>query len=245
MRRPYFTGDAVPRGKALGCLPRVTHPGDGVWPVLAEVMPILPRSEWEARLAQAPDLSPHVRKIKDQDGVGLCASDAASQTVEVARDVAGLPHVELSGASLYKQVNGGRDAGSAIDDNLEALKSVGVVSVEFWGGANNWRQREPTGFATEAKKFRVLEWFDLPDFGAFMSALFYGFPICYGVFWEGGGHAICAVKAVKDGNGWGCRFANSWGAWGDGGFGTMYESQISRGIRAFGAWCTRATTYYV
>ncbi|MBU2048630.1 MAG: hypothetical protein KKH61_06600 [Gammaproteobacteria bacterium] len=242
MRSTRFTADVLPKGKALGCLPRSTQVGE-VWPLLRDAVPLVPKSEWEARLAQAPNLASHVRKIKDQDGVGSCAANAASTTVEIARDAAGLPFVELSAASLYKQVNGGRDQGSAIDDNLEALKSVGVVPVGFWGGENNWRQREPTGFAQEAKKFRVLEWFDLPDFDSFISALFLGFPVCYGVFWEGGGHAICAVKPIKDASGWGCRFANSWGDWGEAGFGTMYEPQISRGIRAFGAWCTRVATY--
>jgi hypothetical protein len=235
----------VPDGVKTGCLPRTTRVGsvEAAFLPMSDVMDLVPRSDWKNRLGVS--LRPHVPIIHDQDGEGSCAGNSSVLAgVEVLRSMAGLPFVHIAPSSLYKQSGRGRDAGSSLEDNLIFLRDVGCVPVEMWGGELGWNKRYPPGFKEEAAKYQVDEWFDLGTFEAFMTALFLGFPISYGVFWGDGGHAICAVKPIHENGVWGCEFANSWGSnWEDGGFGKMWEPQITRGIRQFGGWSPRVATY--
>lgn len=232
----------VPDGVKTGCLQRKTLLG-AEFPVVSDVMGLLPREQWKDRLGIS--LRPHVPIIHYQNGEGSCAGNSSVLAgVEIPRSLTGLPFVHIAPSSLYKQSGGGRDAGSGLDENLRCLKNVGCVPVEMWGGELGWNKSYPAGFEKEAAKYQVDEWFDLGTFEEFMSALFYGFPISFGVFWGRGGHAICAVEPIHENGEWGCVFANSWGLnWGDGGFGKMFEPQITRGIEYFGGWAARVATY--
>jgi hypothetical protein len=209
-------------------------------------MPVIPREQWkEAINKRGFRVRDFVPVVHDQDGEGACAANAATGGVEARRSIANLPFVHLAPSSLYKQSNGGRDQGSGIDTNLACLRDTGVVSVETWGGEIGWRNQYPDGFAEEAEKFRVSEWFDITSFEEFMTALIIGFPIPYGVMWEGGGgHSILATDPIYKGDDFGCLFLNSWGEdWGDHGFGEMWEQQLTDGIGYFGAWAIRSGTY--
>ncbi len=232
----------IPDGVKTGCLQRTTTLG-AEFPVMSDVMDILPRSEWRARLGIS--LRPHVPIIHNQNGEGSCAGNSSALAgIEILRSLAGLSFVHIAPSSLYKQSGNGRDAGSGLDENLQCLKNVGCVPVEMWGGELGWNKPYPPGFKEEAAKYQVDEWFDLGTFEAFMSALFYGLPVSYGVFWGSGGHAICAVEPIYEQGEWGCVFANSWGRnWGDNGFGKMWEPQITRGIEYFGGWAARVATH--
>ncbi len=113
--------DQPPSGTQGGLLlPRKTKLGhDPIGsPVLGEQVDIIPRRDWPGLLPSAT-LSYRVKKIKDQDGEGSCASNESLSVMEVVRDVQGsevendrgetLGFVEFSAAGLYKRVNGGRD----------------------------------------------------------------------------------------------------------------------------------------
>jgi hypothetical protein len=160
-----------------------------------------------------------------------------------------MPPVPLSPVSVYRPVASGPNSGAAIDDVLEQLATVGPLPVkgnyQHTHPPTGYHKRLPRGFEDTAELFRLREWWDVPDFQSFISALLLGFPICYGVRWgRFGGHAILATEAVYDERqGWGCEFLNSWGYdWGDHGFGRMFERQISYGIDVYGAWAARVPT---
>lgn len=232
----------MPEGKAAGCLPRRTRLGQ-LFPRLADKIDLIPESQWKDRAAEV-SLKPYVPIVHDQDGVGSCASNAATACLEIVRQAAGLPFVHLSPASLYKQVNGGVDAGSSIDDNLQAISRNGVLPVSLWGDEISWRKSFPQDWKAEAAKYRLTEWYDIGTWDEFVTAVLLGFPVCYGVWWGGGGHAICAVSVVYENSQPAIRFLNSWGTdWGDAGFGTMSQKQVATGISYFGAWAARVPVY--
>jgi hypothetical protein len=148
----------------------------------------------------------------DQDGVGSCASESACQTTMITREWEGQERVKLNPWSLYRQVNHGRDAGSNIGDNMRAMQKVGALPEEFWSRENGWRREPPRGWQEVAAFFRIDEVFWIKTINGFGTALLMPDPVEYGRR----GHAITAVDLLTN---WGIRYANSWGNWGDDGFG--------------------------
>jgi len=213
-----------------GCLPRKSKPGE--WcPMASDRIEIVPESQW-AELAKNITLRPRVRAIKDQNGFGACASYASVLAVEIAREIAGYPYVELNPLPLYALVNGGRDAGSSIDENLRVIMERGVIPAELWPESNGWRKRPPQELWDAAQEFRIEEFYDISSKAEFVSALLRGFAVVFGAK----GHALCSV-AYKDTH---PEVGNSWNTtWGDQGFGKWVPwNGINWG---YGGWCGRVT----
>lgn len=70
-------------------------------------------------------------KIKDQNGKGACNGHAAASSLEMARYVAGLPHVELSPWLVYADLCNGWDVGSNIAEALQYLEQNGTCPAEM------------------------------------------------------------------------------------------------------------------
>ncbi len=64
--------------------------------------------------------------IRDQQSRGSCNGFAAAQALQRALWLAGRKKETLSGEFLYSQMNGGRDAGSMLDDGMKLLMDVGA-----------------------------------------------------------------------------------------------------------------------
>jgi len=222
---------AVPPGKKTGCLPRVSRPGEW-FPRAEDRIEIVPETDWE-ELSRTNKVTPFVKEILDQDGVGSCATESTAGAVMACRAVAGLPHVTLNPWFIYHTTSGGRDSGSSIDTNLRFIQEHGIAPMAVWGRDQGWR-RKPSAEAYEAAlQFRGIEVFDIASVNEFVSALLRGFFVVYGAR----GHSVGASEYRSSGP-WG---PNSWGTdWGDGGFGTWVSwRQINWG---YGAWALRAVT---
>jgi len=199
----------------LGCLPRSTRLGDGTFIVGDEsVLTIIPRDKLETM-----SMRPLIRNRVNQGMQNSCASAATAGCVMLKRHDIGLADVVLSQASLYRFVNGGRDSGSQLDDNLRQLAKVGIAPVSVVP-QYNWQANPPwpTTWVAEAAKYKALEWWDLADTMAIASAVSVGMPCVIGVFWSGGGgHAIvCIGIRVKADGSLEFEILNSWANWGDG-----------------------------
>jgi hypothetical protein len=233
--------------QSLGCQPRQSKVGDGTFRVFADDRELIPRSEWDERIKTAPDLSVFVEAIKDQNGEGQCASSATATTVEILRAMARMKYIELSPASLYKRVNGGKDHGSTLDGNLNEITEAGILPVSLFP-AIGFRNALPDNWMPEAANFKLTESFeDVDTFDAMVTALLEGHPVPFGTWWnyprKAGGHAIVAVKAVKEGGRYGVKIANSHGLiYGKQGFGTLWEPQVDDGLATFGGWAGRVAT---
>jgi hypothetical protein len=72
------------------------------------------------------------------------------------------------------------------------------------------------------------------SYDGFITALLRGYPVVYGR----SGHSICAVRPVFKGNKLYVKYANSWGNWGENGYG--YDSENM--IRAGASWAFAVRT---
>lgn len=208
--------------------------------------PLIPRAQWKP-IKFAAFLPP----VYDQDGIGQCASSACCTTIETAARMAGTPIPKLSAGDLYSRVNGGRDRGSLLEDNLdEAQKGVALASrvPYIWNG----RKANDAATIAERNRFRVVEAYWCKDFDAMASAIQQGFIVEHGLMWHnnfktdadgwlpskgiggGGGHALCGYGLEKRGDVWGIVTRNSWSAsWGKGGDCIIPESLFGSNIGGF------------
>ena len=244
-----------------GCLPRRTLPGRDPLgsPVFEDDVPslVISRDRWPELIPEMNSTAYHTKQIKDQNGEGSCASNMTASGLQniLTRQDFELQNargelvkdVRLSPVSLYKRVNGGRDAGSSIDTNLEEIARNGILPETGQGFAHEfpavgWRTRLPDGWEETARLFRFTEWWDIQTVEGFVSALLLGVPVAYGR----SGHAILAVSARLDSRG---RliviYQNSWGKWGGAnadhqyGFGEDDERDFASWIGRYGAWAPR------
>jgi hypothetical protein len=70
-------------------------------------------------------------KVLDQNGYGACNGFAAVTSLEIARWVAGLPHVDLSPWYVYAILCNGIDRGSIISDALKLLQDKGAPPNDY------------------------------------------------------------------------------------------------------------------
>jgi len=241
-----------------GCRPRETAVGEE-WPVFSDTgIDLIPRGEWRNLLRENVSLEKVVGSIKNQKNEGSCASNATTQCFEIVWNMMlGPKHwIQMSPISIYRFVADGPNSGSTIDSNLRRLRDVGCLPSK--DGPDNsdmlqqlgldinhrlknvgYYQQFPHGWEQTAKHFRALEWFEIQSFDEFVTCLFMDFPVCYGR----AGHAITGVTPVLDGSTWHVKYANSWGDWGDGGYGFDSEGFISGSISSYGAWGLRSVVW--
>jgi len=239
--------DAPGRGD---CLPRVDACGD-LFAVFEDAVPVIPRGEWRGLFESLPDLSRLVKKIKNQGQEGSCASNATVQAYEIVFNLQfGVRRwIEFSAMSLYKRVGRTAQSGSVVGDNLKEIRDRGILPVDNPENrarfdcvhpATGFGRRLPSNWEETAAQFRAVEWFDISSFDGFMTALLLGYPVVYGR----AGHAICGVRGVERSGAWHVKYANSWGPWGENGYGYDSERFISGAIRSYGAFAIRSVAVH-
>lgn len=112
--------DGLGNIRPLGLIPGDPRRMQAV-PLMADT-DLIPESEW----VEFNDWPAEI-KIKDQNGRGACNGHAAATAIEVARFVAGMPHVPVSAWYIYAILCQGRDNGSMILDALNLTKEDGAA----------------------------------------------------------------------------------------------------------------------
>lgn len=159
--------------------------------------------------------------------------------------------MSFSGGQLYGRVNGGVDAGSTLDDNLNELMTVGAVPESMVGPLDWKKDKWPPGWQEAAKPYRITEAWDAPTFAEMASALMRGFVVVYGIMigtnfvvqpdgWvaprrgSGGGHAMLGVGLVVEQARVGILTLNSWGErWGRSGLAIVPEDYFTGWIDGY------------
>jgi hypothetical protein len=169
--------DAHPGERALGAIlapPKLTWARFGASPGV----PLIPRDRWKP-----VDLSAFLPPVRDQNGVGQCASSSACTVWEACRAQAGLPYVYASAGDLYSRVNGGRDRGSRPRTTSASCSRTGSRRSRWCrtsgtaGGRRRprwWRRGGRTGLA---------EAYLCDDFDAVASAVQQGFVAQVAIWW--------------------------------------------------------------
>ncbi len=220
--------------RAMGCIlaaPKLKWTEFGSTPNT----PIIPRAQWP----KVRKLMTFLHPVYDQYVIGQCASSCCCGVAETAAYLRGIPYPKLSAGDLYARVNGGRDNGSTLEDNIAEITANGVAPASIVPYV--WDRRAPhKDAATVAarKKYRVMEAYWCPNFDSMVSAVLQGYSVGTGLMWgnnfkpdkdgwlptkligQAGGHSIevYGMEQRADGtigvwirNSW----TNSWGFAGD------------------------------
>lgn len=139
--------------------------------------------------------------IKDQDGRGACAGYAGASLVERCRDSRGLARVELSGDGLYAAVNGGRDAGSALESNMRFMTDHGVPPASLVPRHEYRKNRIPAEAYTAGRRFRAFESYFVDSELGLASALAAGFFAAIAVHAGNGGRSPDGLIDWQNGSG--------------------------------------------
>ena len=160
----------------LGLLPTPTHIRK-LYKAASDVVPSIPESQWQEIYSRNL-----VRVTLNQGNQGACVGFSGVQAVMIARERIGLPFVELSGGSLYGQINGGRDSGANLGDALIALQQVGCTSAETIA-QSDWRSAYRMSLAAqaEAANYRIDERYVCKSVDEFFSGIQLGFAGQWGV----------------------------------------------------------------
>lgn len=222
---------AMPPGKAMGCLPRRTLPGQ-LCGFAADHIPILSDDqieEWAGKVS----LRHLVPVILDQDGVGSCATESSTQSVMLARSGSGLPFELLNPWFVYHTTSGGRDNGSSIDENLAFIRKYGVAPESVWPRSKGWRASPSEEARAKALDYRIDEFYEVRSAQEVKSCLVQGYAVVYGAK----GHSVIKVEYLGRGK---STDVNSWGRdWGEQGFGEW--ASIERINWSYGAFAVRST----
>ena len=207
----------------------------------ADEAPVYPEKDWPdlVRLANG-GCSKLVTRIYDQKNEGSCVANACSQAHEIiqayqfGRDLV----THLSAISLYKRIGRSANSGAMVSDGLDEMAEKGVLPLDnpenrAKYGAHvmpntGFRTAYPAGWEATAARFKAHEWLIVDSVNELISALLNQHPVVVGR----SGHSICYCDPVYQGSSLLVKYVNSWGDWGEQGFG--YDS--SRLIRSSASW---------
>lgn len=230
-----------PAGNSRGLVPR-NYGANPVGsydtiPAAAVDMPLVPRSEWSARIKERKELKARIRDVRrtqgpdgkpipslDQDGIGYCWIHSGTMGVMLTRAAMGQPYVRLSafmGGCLLKNY---KDQGGWGADGVDFITKNGIPSVDFWPERSMNRSNDTPAMRENAAKHKITEgWIDLqsPVYNRNLSIdqtatilLTGGVVVGDFNFW---GHSVILMdwEEIEPGS-FGPLGLNSWGdGWGD------------------------------
>jgi hypothetical protein len=230
-------------GKKFGWIGK--KPGPSPFRAVRDAIPLIPRGEWKDRIneGQGNFLSDFILAsnipVKDQDGLGYCWVYASTTAVEVVRALEGLPLAVLSPESVGGPITGWRNEGGYGEDACKQLADAGACLESFMDAPNSLsHKRWKAGWEADCANHKIdHEWWDVTTFDEIITLLLARQPVSVGLDWWG--HQVCFTDPVILDNGEvGVKFRNSWGDWGEDGFGTLTESKS----QPDGAFCPRIVT---
>lgn len=190
----------------------------------------IPRSEWQARIQERKDLKATFRdlaarrgiKVKNQQSTSYCWINAPTFCVELIRAKQNQPHVVLSPASAGAQIKRYRNVGGWGREGLEWIVEHGLAPVDLWPANAIDRRYATESTIAEARKYRVDEWWVLPerDIDALASCVLRGHPVAVGYNWWS--HEVSAVDMDWIDGEIALIIGNSWSEnWGTNGYGVI------------------------
>lgn len=221
-----------------GCLPESEAMMACTATDFAAEFSLIPRSEWPGLIANQGDVLRLDPYIRNQGREGSCVGNGSAACFDRCQAVQRGEIVRTSAMSLYKRIGRSAQSGAVISDALEELRTRGILPedtpenrarFDHVHPATGFSTRLPTGWEETAAQFKVQEYWRINSFDEAATALFLGFGVVYGR----ARHCICGWQIVRDGAKWLLKYKNSWGNWGDAGFGYDSESYLRGGPNGF------------
>lgn len=222
--------------KSHGLIPRnyATHPVGCYAHAKPFDLPLIPESEWQARLdaqkaakAQLSDIRNKGNNgqpipSRDQDGKGYCWAHSSTSAALIARAVNGEPYADLSAYMVACIIKGYRDEGGWGAESLEFIAENGIPTSEFWPQQSMSRSNDNPAMRANAKLHRYTDWRDLdPDNmkAQLVTCLLLGIPVVSDFNWWS--HSVTTIDLVSI-SPFQTRIWNSWGdSWSQNGTGIL------------------------
>lgn len=247
-RIPIITDPTPPPGYATGYVPPTAEQRmivEGVFAPPSE-MEVYPDNELydRAKAAWDNEETPYHLYITadngkqpknvNQNGSNFCWAHSTTHAVQVARRIAGMPHVDLSAYMVACLAAGYRNVGGWCGQSAKQIFDSGVCEQRLWPQQSMSRSHDTPEMRENAQRYRIHEeWRDLtrPIHGQQMTwrqlatALINGQPAaCDFMWWR---HSVCGIALVPQSNGnLDLMILNSWGeSYGDRGFGILTGSK--------------------
>jgi hypothetical protein len=209
---------------------------------------LLPRNEWDERIegqAAADLLDPYIR---DQGREGACVGNGTAAMFDRMQMLQSGSIVRTSAMSLYRRIGRTASSGAYLGDALEEMRTRGILPVDSEENRQRFKHVHPaTGFSRKlpdgdkwqetAKLFRIVEYWSINSFEGLVTAIL---DDGLGVVYARDQHCICGWRIVKDNGTYYVKYKNSWGNWGDGGYG--YDSERKLRGTQYGWFAARTIT---
>lgn len=181
-----------------------------------------------------------VTRIYNQKNEGSCVANATCQSHEIIQALQfGRDRVtHLSAISIYKKIGRSPGSGAMVSDGMKQLRDVGAVPLDDaenrsrFGSVvmpnTGFYSSYPANWEAVAKQFRVDEYDIITTLQGMLTALCRRQPVVVGRQ----GHSICYCRPMgSKSKGYKAKYTNSWGNWGDNGFGydTLSQMRMSSG----------------
>ena len=195
------------------------------------------------------DFSWYNPPVLDQGMTSSCVGHCAADGMHMSYLQSGRQLVQFSPFFTYGLINGGRDAGAMISDALMALKQYGICPKDDLPPGVMFQNQFPQKAFDNAKRFKLSQAYQCPNFETICAAISVGFPVSLGIFvgnnfsnvdangvcplpsgQGGGGHCIlgCGIKKSAQ-YGWLIKIMNSWGPrFGNKGYAYIHKGHFSR-----------------
>jgi hypothetical protein len=214
------TPEAVhsPGTHAKGLVPRdfAADPQGSYASAPAFDLPLIPRAEWPARIADKEATQSRLSDIRltgnngamipalDQNGKGYCWAHSSTGGVMIVRAAANLPYVPLSAYAVACVIKNFQDEGGWGALSLDFITTRGVPSSQFWPMQSMSRANDnPATWANAALHKAVESWVDLTaaaydrtlSFDQEITLLLSGTPVVTDLNWWS--HSVLSLDAVN------------------------------------------------
>lgn len=197
-------------------------------------LPLIPESEWQARLdvqvAQKSQLS-NLRDIsgptggpipsRDQNGKGYCWAHSSTSAALIVNALANNPFADFSAYAVACIIKGYRDQGGWGAESLEWIAANGLPTSKTWPQQSMSRSNDNPNMRAEAAKHKFTEWMDLQPRNKqqLVTCLLSNIPVVVDYNWWS--HSVCAIDLVSL-SPFRIRIWNSWGdSWSANGTGIL------------------------
>ncbi len=197
-------------------------------------LPEIRRSEWQGMIEERKQRGRRIidwcRRKKyspmNQQRTNYCWIFAPTHGVEIARMLANEPKIRLSPAWAGSIIKGGRNVGGWGREAIRFLAESGTVPVSRVAATDQSRRNDTRTNRTIAKGYRVTDWMELRprNLSQMVTTILSGYTVAVGYNWWG--HEVLATDLDWIDNDVALIIRNSWGGWGDYGFGVLQGSRM-------------------
>lgn len=194
----------IHNGFPLGCVLPDSFPTTSQ--TTADLITVLTKDQIKAEIVKRGGKAWNARSvfgddwIKDQGPYGSCNGWSTSAALEKSQVRRQMPHVLLSGADAYSQMNGGSDRGSTLADGMKVVTSgIAPASLVTVNDIYSWK----ISAAAKAARIQHRGWNPVPadTEEEFCTGILLGFLGIIAVHVESGYDSLDSEGCPKSGNG--------------------------------------------